>query len=91
MNAFVAKVEEHTTNEVSNRGGFSSVFPPDPPLPVYSLDPSVRPSRERTHSGGLVEEVWTHRVLDPPECQLGQIGGLALNDPVNRHFPGRRT
>ena len=66
MNAFVAKVEGHTTNEVSNRGGFSSVFPLDLCLTVYNLVPSVRPSRERTHNGSLVEEVGTHRVSGSP-------------------------
>jgi hypothetical protein len=52
--------------------------------------PSDRRARERAMAD------WLRRCghivfLDTAECQLGQIGGLALNDPVNRHFPGRRT
>ena len=81
MNVFVANVEEHTTYEVSNRGGFSSVFPPDPCLPVCNLILSIRHSHECTHNGGRVKEMRTHRVSGSPGISAGTERWLSGKRP----------
>lgn len=92
MNAFVAKVDEHTIDEVPNRGGFSSVLPPDPCLPVYDVILSVRHSHERTHNGGRVKEMRTHRVSGSPEISAGTDRWLSGKGPgLLPLCPGEKT
>ena len=92
MNAFVAKVDEHTIDEVPNRGGFSSVLPPDPCLPVYNVILSVRHSHERTHNGGRVKEMRTHRVSGSPGISAGTDRWLSGKGPgLLPLCPGEKT